>query len=80
VVSELRELGIESLYHLQYGELQGDESMRTFYMNRNKLKSFHIDYVFASINFIRKGYLMEIGILSNWIHLSDHVPLVVDFN
>jgi endonuclease/exonuclease/phosphatase family metal-dependent hydrolase len=74
VIGELRELGIESLYHHQSGELQGKETIPTFYLHRKENKPYHIDYVFCSRNLLSKSSL-SIGKREEWIPYSDHLPL-----
>lgn len=78
VVRELRELGIESLYHLQTGEQQGKESVPTFYLYKNLEKSYHIDYIFASQLFSSTLKSLEIGQTDKWLGISDHMPVVCE--
>lgn len=78
VVNFLNDLGIESLYHKQFNETQGKESLRTFFMYRNLEKPYHIDYVFASQSIIKNGYKLTLGDSARWIDKSDHVPLILD--
>ena len=47
VVNELREIGVESLYHHSNGEDQGCETNPTFYLYRKLERPYHIDYVFV---------------------------------
>jgi hypothetical protein len=42
VVDELKELGIQSLYHYQSDERQGEETTPTFYLHRKENKAYHI--------------------------------------
>jgi len=74
VVQELEEIGLNSLYHHITKEPQGKETKKTFYMNRKKDKSYHIDYVFLSKNLINDSTL-KIHSFDHWIEYSDHVPL-----
>jgi endonuclease/exonuclease/phosphatase family metal-dependent hydrolase len=78
VVKELKEIGIESLYHLYAKEEQGKESQPTSYHYRTK-KTYHIDYCFASTSFSNKLENAIIERRENWKHLSDHVPLIFSF-
>ncbi|MBK0369148.1 endonuclease/exonuclease/phosphatase family protein [Flavobacterium agrisoli] len=80
VVNFLNNYNIESLYHKQYNEIHGQESLKTFFMYRNLEKSYHIDYVFASHNLIKNGYNLKFGNPENWIDKSDHVPLVLEIS
>jgi len=75
-VDELEEMGIESLYHKQYGEAQGAESIPTFYLHRKESKPYHIDYAFCSRNILDKCKI-NVGTKEEWLGLSDHMPLCV---
>lgn len=77
VVRELEALEIVSLYHAQTGEEQGKEKQPTFYMHRNSEKPYHIDYAFISRS-IMNGSMIKIGSPSEWLELSDHMPLVIE--
>lgn len=78
VVNMLSEYQIKSLYHLQSGDLQGEEKEKTFYLHRNESKPYHIDYVFASEGLYQNGFSLSIGKYDDWIDKSDHVPLILD--
>ncbi len=80
VVNFLKELEIESLYHKQFNEKHGKESLKTFFMYRNIEKPYHIDYVFASHNIIKNGYNLTLENSNKWIDKSDHIPLIVDIS
>jgi len=77
VVSELKDLGIESLYHKQYNEKHGEESKATFFLHRNTKKAYHIDYAFVSSE-LMAGSLI-IGSPDEWLDYSDHMPLLIEF-
>jgi exonuclease III len=79
VVKELKELGIESSYHHYFQEEQGKESRPTFFLHRNLLKPYHIDYVFGSQEFTNSLNELEIGKPEKWLTISDHLPLIVKF-
>ena len=79
VINELKEIGVESLYHYQTNEPQGKESKPTFYMNRKIEKPYHIDYAFCSGDLIAKSKL-EIGNSKDWLKISDHLPLIIEVN
>jgi endonuclease/exonuclease/phosphatase family protein len=80
VVCFLKRFGIESLYHKQHNEEQGQEKLNTFFMHRNISKPYHIDYVFASDRITRNGYNLTLGTPQDWIDKSDHIPLILDIN
>jgi exonuclease III len=79
-VRELGEAGFRSLYHLAKGEGQGVETEPTFYLHRSDLKPYHIDYVFAHDAMLRAARpTLKVGSRPDWIGVSDHMPVVVDF-
>ncbi|AEH02126.1 endonuclease/exonuclease/phosphatase family protein [Lacinutrix sp. 5H-3-7-4] len=79
VLEELSELGIESLYHMYFNEEQGKESKPTFFLQRKLTKPYHIDYIFGSTEFIKTLNKIEVGNSSHWLKLSDHNPIITDF-
>lgn len=79
VVKELKEIGIESLYHKFNNEEQGKESQPTFYLHRNLTKPYHIDYCFAPHKFQESLKNVTVSKYENWKHLSDHVPIQMIF-
>lgn len=80
VVKELKTINIESLYHTYTKEEQGKESQPTFFLQRNMLKPYHIDYCFASIQFVDKLSNVTIEPFEKWKHLSDHSPMIITFD
>ena len=79
VVTELYEIGIESLYHKYWKEEQGTETQPTFFLHRKLEKPYHIDYVFGSNEFINGLKKMEFGKVSDWLKVSDHLPIICEF-
>lgn len=77
VVRELHELGLKSLYHHMRGENHGKEGSHTFFMYRRAAKPYHIDYAFLSEALLPNASI-ELGLSKDWLHHSDHVPLIVD--
>jgi len=77
VVEELSELGFESLYHIEKNELQGIESMGTYFHHKKENQAHHIDYIFVSHNLLSQS-MFEIGGYKDWIKVSDHVPLILN--
>ena len=79
VVAKLGDKKIFSVYHHYFQQLQGNEKHPTLYMYRHKDKPYHIDYCFASIDFIEKLKSVEVGKYEDWFMHSDHKPLIVEF-
>lgn len=80
VVKLLEGKGIFSLYHLYQKQVQGKEQHPTYYMYRHSHRPYHIDYCFASADFVSRLKAVEIGDFSYWKTYSDHSPLIVEFN
>ncbi|WP_404418008.1 endonuclease/exonuclease/phosphatase family protein [Marinospirillum sp.] len=79
VVEELEAIGLQSQYHHDFQELQGQESKPTFFLQKNRQKPYHIDYVFTSADLTEKSSL-HVGEHDDWISVSDHVPLTLSIN
>ncbi len=79
VVNELRNIGMESLYHFQHKEEHGIESLPTFFMHRNTERPYHIDYTFMPNDLLNQS-IVKIGSKTEWLSLSDHLPLIIDIN
>ena len=80
VVDFLANKGIHSTYHKFFKQKQGEEKHNTLFMYRHKDKSYHIDYCFASNDFIKKLSNVEVGTHKGWCKHSDHTPLIVTFD
>ncbi len=78
VVRELKELKIESLYHRHNKEEPGKELQPTFFLYKNLVKAYHIDYIFASYEFIDSLKKLSIGQHDKWISKSDHMPVLCE--
>lgn len=78
VVQRLKEMKIASLYHEKTKQAQGKEESPTFFLQRNKSKPFHLDYCFVSGKFLKGDTTLTIGDVDDWIHISDHLPIIVD--
>ncbi|MFT6815710.1 MAG: exodeoxyribonuclease-3 [Sphingobacteriales bacterium] len=79
IISELENLGIESVYHKYLNEEQGKESCPTLFLHRKIERPYHIDFCFASDYFVKRLNKVEVGIYNDWIKHSDHCPIIVDF-
>ena len=75
VVQELNNIGLCSAYHYQSGEPQGKETVPTFYLYRHNDKPYHIDHCFISPNNIRDYQILQ---NSDWINISDHIPILLE--
>ena len=80
VVNELKEIGIESLYHEFTGEQQGKETNPTLYFQRKVERPYHIDYVFGARKFIDRLKNIEIGLPAKWLEISDHMPILCEID
>ena len=78
VVNILKNYRIESLYHKNFLESQGEESRPTFFLHKKESKAYHIDYCFASQNIYKKKFKVNIGKFKEWIKTSDHVPITIE--
>jgi endonuclease/exonuclease/phosphatase family metal-dependent hydrolase len=78
VVRFLDERGLVSAYHSHYNEVQGAETQPTFYLQRNQSKPYHIDYCFVPQSWTDRLHHVTVGRYSEWHHLSDHCPLIVE--
>lgn len=76
LVQNLQALGLTSAYHAYRQEIHGDEKEPTFYLYRHESRPYHLDYCFLPNSWIITN--LSVGSLSDWRHLSDHVPLIVD--
>jgi exonuclease III len=79
VVEKLEAKKIFSTYHKFYHQIQGNEEHATLFMYRHQDKPYHIDYCFASIDFIEKLESVAVGTYEDWTQHSDHKPLIVKF-
>jgi len=77
VVEIFRSNNILSMYHEQNKVAHGQEKGHTFHMYRKIEKPYHIDYCFASADFLNAGFDIQLGKLSEWLEHSDHVPIII---
>ncbi|WP_125722790.1 exonuclease/endonuclease/phosphatase family protein [Flavobacterium ustbae] len=80
VVNKLGEKNIISTYHRYFNQIQGKEEHPTWYLYRHENKPYHLDYCFASNDFIETLENVEIGSYHDWTMYSDHKPLIIKFN
>jgi len=79
VVQKLADIDIHSIYHNHFNSEQGKEEHPTFFLQRKQHKPYHIDYCFASKDFADRVKNIDIGTYEKWIGLSDHAPIIIDF-
>jgi exodeoxyribonuclease III len=79
VVARLAEKNIHNVYHRYLSQEQGKEKHPTFFLHRDKKKSYHLDYCFVSESLYGKVSNVEVGKFKKWIGHSDHLPVVVEF-
>ena len=86
--------GLYSVYHNVSGEENGKETQFTFFQARHLNEAFHLDYVYANKKIIGNTTLTKNGEKLNedshntfeildfwhWVCLSDHLPLVFEFD
>lgn len=70
---------ITSVYHHHFEQKHGTEEHASFYLYRHADKPYHLDYCFASKDFIAQLKHVEMGTHEKWCDYSDHPPLIVDF-
>lgn len=80
VVDDLSKKEIHSVYHHYFKQEQGLEEHPTLFMYRHLDKPYHIDYCFASVDLINKLSSVKIGSYNDWTALSDHSPVIVEFD
>lgn len=78
VVSMFNDHHIFSIYHQQFQEAHGKESLPTLYLLKKKTKPYHMDYCFASNELVHLTTKMEVGTYNQWIKWSDHMPLIIE--
>ena len=79
IMRELSEINIESSYHYQTHDPQGQETIPTFFHRKNLNKVYHIDYALLSSNLLPQSKVV-IGRPDDWLTISDHVPLSVEIS
>lgn len=90
---KLNDMELFSVYHELTGEESGNETQMTFFQARHLDDPYHLDYVYTNKEIIDKTKLIrngkkvkgspnkfEILAVDDWISLSDHLPLVFEFN
>jgi hypothetical protein len=85
VINLLRFYDIHSTYHkipdmlFNTNTEFGYEKDPTLFLLKKKEKPYHIDYIFASKNFINNIESCFVGKYKDWISLSDHMPVFAEY-
>lgn len=79
-VRRFKILGLDSAYHRATGEAHGAEKQATIYFRKSKAAPYHIDYAFLSEALLDGLRSVTVGTYEDWISLSDHAPVLVDFD
>jgi endonuclease/exonuclease/phosphatase family metal-dependent hydrolase len=72
-----RQLDLRSAYHEMTREAYGRERQATHWFQWNARKPFHLDYCYAPKEWVVRT--MIVGSYRKWRPLSDHAPLVVEY-
>lgn len=75
VVQQLNEIGICSAYHQVSKELQGKETLPTFYLYRHIDRGYHIDHCFTAQKNIKTYQILH---NLDWLEKSDHMPILLE--
>lgn len=79
-VDRFRKLGLESAYHVFFGEPQGAEQHKTHWNMKDKDRPYHIDYIFLSRPLLPKLRGVVVGSCDDWLSRSDHSPVLVELD
>lgn len=78
VVKLLESKNILSAHHFLNNINHGQEVIPTYLAQKNKTKTYHIDYCFVPKEVLNAEFSMSILSFDDWILYSDHIPLVLD--
>lgn len=86
-VEDLKNYGLVSAYHVKTGEVQGQESAKTYYRWRREEEGHHIDHIFIPHAWSERGFRLEVGSFDDWVRKtpaeasrSDHTPFVLEID
>ena len=74
--NKLNSLGLKSSYHEYSNEKFGEESKGTLFHTKKQNKPYFIDYIYYKEMNLSKVY---VGQYDEWISLSDHMPVIAEF-
>jgi exonuclease III len=78
-VKQLKDIGIQSVYHTLENVDHGKELLPTFYLQKKLNKKYHIDYIFSPKELLEKTKQFSIANFENWKEISDHVPVLWEY-
>ena len=78
VVNFLRSKRMSSVYHTCNDCRHGEENDPTLFLLKKESKPYHIDYCFVPDSMLSNQTKISIGEYSDWIRLSDHMPIIID--
>lgn len=79
-VQMLADAELFSVYHHWTGNSFGKEEEATLFLLKQKQRPYHIDYLFVPVKMKNRLNDFWVGSYEEWIALSDHMPLFVDFS
>ncbi len=82
IAQTLTDRALVSLYHHTSGQAFGAETRHTYWYWRRRERAYHIDYIFVPQAWLPQVTAFELGSFDDWCGngLSDHAPLIADFN
>jgi hypothetical protein len=72
------QVGLVSAYHSYFREPFGEESRPTHHHHGYPDRPFHLDYCFLPETWASRITDIQVGRLTDWSDVSDHMPLIVD--
>ncbi|SEM00056.1 endonuclease/exonuclease/phosphatase family protein [Haloferax larsenii] len=79
-VDTLHSAGLISSYHRVTTTKYGNEAAPTFFMHKNRDRSYHTDYLFMPASLVYAVDEFVVGSYEEWIDASDHMPILVDLD
>jgi exonuclease III len=67
-----------SVYHQFYNEKFGEETRHSLFLQKNTSKPYYVDYVLIPHRWTPQLKTVLVGDKSDWLTLSDHMPVVVE--
>jgi len=80
MIQDIESIDRVSAYHVQHSQIFGKERDPTISWYRDLSKPYHIDYCFMPRLWIPALRRVTVGVPSEWLGESDHVPIVIEFD